>query len=152
MSTNQAAKESNDRRPVWLIEARFDAPDALTETIRIRARSALQADAILRRARYVPDFSTARRDDGASATEIKTAGPAEIRCEKCGYMLEQLVVNRAAVACPECGYNQRLITVEGARRAQAVERPVYEVLLLAIGASTVVIGAIALLIAIATGR
>lgn len=75
----------------------------------IEARSALQAEAILRRQGYDVDLRTARVV-GGRAGPVSPAAPDQLRCQRCGYELDGITVSNAIVTCPECGFGQVLVT------------------------------------------
>lgn len=76
--------------------------------VRVAARSAIQAEAILRRqglevepaaSRIVPDAADSER-------AIMAAAPGPLLCTRCGYDLDGLAVGGAIIDCPECGFPQ----------------------------------------------
>jgi predicted Zn-ribbon and HTH transcriptional regulator len=85
--------------------------------MRVEARSAIQAQAIMRRRGYEMAVDTAMRVSG----ESDFVGPAQIRplaCARCGYALSGLTIDRASVTCPECAYPQALIVWDPENQGQ----------------------------------
>ncbi|MEZ6241867.1 MAG: hypothetical protein R3B57_02390 [Phycisphaerales bacterium] len=73
--------------------------------LRVAARSAIQAEAILRRQGYDVSPEGARTVAG-SPDPFTPAVPPPLRCGKCGYELDGLVVHQAIIQCPECAFAQ----------------------------------------------
>lgn len=103
------AKEPARPKPVWEVHARpINAAHEPWRVLRVEARSAIQAQAIMRRRGYEMAVETAMRVSGVS----DFVGPAQIRplaCARCGYALSGLTIDRATVTCPECSYPQALV-------------------------------------------
>lgn len=103
------SKESSQSKPVWEVHARpINASHEPWRIMRVEARSAIQAQAIMRRRGYEMSVETAMRVAG----ESDFVGPAQIRplaCARCGYALSGLTIDRASVRCPECAYPQALV-------------------------------------------
>lgn len=92
----------------WLMRARARGSERPFEDVRVSARSAIQAEAILRRLGLEVEVDASRVVDGPPDTDrlLRAAAPGPLRCTRCGYHLDGLVVNRAVVDCPECGFPQ----------------------------------------------
>ncbi len=76
--------------------------------LQVEARSALQAEAILRRRGYDVEFGSSRIIEGP-ADSIPPASPPLPQCTRCHYPLDGLLLKSAVVECPECGFGQVLI-------------------------------------------
>ncbi|MFG0246177.1 MAG: hypothetical protein ACF8MF_09035 [Phycisphaerales bacterium JB052] len=101
-------------KPVWEVQVRpIGASHEPWETRSIRARSVLQAEAIMRRQGYEMATQTAM-SIGAGKTG-KMPGPERpaalkpLLCANCGYELAGLTIERASVTCTECSYSQPLV-------------------------------------------
>lgn len=120
--------------PVWNVIVEPPVPGEPTGEVRVRATSALQAEAIVRRhGQLVVEGHTERlgRNATTNIEQLDTA-PHPLRCKKCGYHLDGLMVKNATIPCPECGFHQPVIAymadplltlseqANGVRKAQRV--------------------------------
>jgi len=95
--------------PTWEVHARpFDAEQEPWRIMRVSARSAIQAQAILNRKGYEMAIQTAMRVRAKPDT-IDSAQLEAIKCVKCGYELAGLLLDTSSVQCPECSYQQPLL-------------------------------------------
>lgn len=97
------------KKPVWELHARpIGATHEPWEPRAVEARSAIQAEAILRRDGYESILMSARRVDKIPdpRTPAKLKDP---RCSRCGYQLSGLVIEESVVVCPECAFRQPVI-------------------------------------------
>lgn len=100
--------QTQNAKPTWEVHARpFDAPHEPWQTLRVSARSAIQAVGILNRKGYEAAVQTAMKVPNDSDT-ISIAKLQPLECVRCGYALAGLKLNRASVTCPECSYRQPL--------------------------------------------
>ncbi|MFT5423970.1 MAG: hypothetical protein ACI89L_001762 [Phycisphaerales bacterium] len=96
-------------KPTWQVHARpIGASHEPWQTIKVEARSELQAEAILRRRGYEMALWTALRV-AKPGELIPPATLQPLACARCGYGLVGLVIEEAAVICPECSYPQPLV-------------------------------------------
>jgi len=96
-------------KPSWEFHARpIGAAEQQWEVMSIEARSALQAEAILRRQGYEVIPETAMSPDAPPAS-ITPGILKPLHCDSCGYPLAGLTIDRATVTCPECSYPQALL-------------------------------------------
>jgi len=116
------AKQSSQPKPVWEVHARrINASHESWRVMRIEARSAIQAEAILRRLGYEIQVQSAVR----STEPGQIIPPAELKpltCSSCGYQLSGLTIEKASVCCPECSFHQPIAAWDpevAAGRAQA---------------------------------
>lgn len=93
----------------WELHARpKDAKHELWQTRRVAARSAIQAQAILRRQGYEAVLETALVVD--AQPEPKTIAKLQpVRCVRCNYLLTGLSIESSHVTCPECAYQQPIV-------------------------------------------
>ncbi|MFK7759555.1 MAG: hypothetical protein AB8C13_06385 [Phycisphaerales bacterium] len=113
--------QSNSKKPTWEVHARpLDAPHEPWQTMRVSARSAIQAAAILNRKGYEMAVQTAMRVSSEPDT-ISIAQLQPLECVQCGYALAGLQLNKASVTCPECSYPQPLF-VWRAEQNKAVDK------------------------------
>lgn len=75
---------------------------------RIHARSAIQAQTILRRDGYASVIETARVINAKPDPRI-SAKLQPLQCAQCGYQLVGLTLESAYITCPECSYQQPLV-------------------------------------------
>ena len=105
----QEPAKKHDPKPVWEVQVRpIGASHESWSTMRVQARSILQAEAVLRRRGYEMAKQTAMRPDG----QPDLVSPAHLRplvCASWGYQLSGLMIDRAYVICPECSNPQGLI-------------------------------------------
>ncbi len=94
----------------WELHARpIGAAHEPWRTMRVAARSALQAQAILRRLGYETVLESAI----TVSAQPDTMRPATLQplvCARCGYELVGLTIESASVICPECSFSQPLVT------------------------------------------
>jgi len=95
--------------PTWKIHARpTGAIHEHWQTMFVEARTAIQAEAILRRKGYEMVLQSAmivsREPQLIDSAELQA-----IKCEQCGYPLTGLILEPASVVCPECAFRQPLI-------------------------------------------
>ena len=89
------------------MRVRAAGSDTPYQNVRVAARSALQAEAILRRRGVDVQLSTARLvGDPPDARQLS--------CLDCGYQLDGLTVRNSLVVCPECGSTQLLTVIDPA--------------------------------------
>jgi len=93
----------------WELHARpIGAKHEPWQTMRVAARSALQAQTILRRQGHESIIQSARvvnaQPDPQSIAQLQP-----IQCARCGYPLVGLTLGSASVTCPECSYPQPLV-------------------------------------------
>ncbi len=97
------------QKPTWQVHVRkIDAVDDPWIVKKIEARSALQAEAILRRLGYEMQMDTAMEVSGPSE-QVPPLTLEPLKCASCGYGLTGLTIHDASVICPECSYPQPLI-------------------------------------------
>ncbi len=95
----------------WELRVRaMGSPDAF-RPLRLRARSAPQAEAIAhRQGLEVETGSTCLTDEPPdTVSSILAAAVGPLKCSRCGYSLHGLIINQAAVTCPECAFTQVLV-------------------------------------------
>lgn len=94
-------------KPVWQIPTRSaQSPDEAWVYRQVRATSALQADAILRRRGYETNMADAVVIDAEA--RLVAATVRDIICFGCGYSLEGIAIEGGSARCPECGHRQPL--------------------------------------------
>jgi len=94
----------------WELHARpIGAKHEPWQTVRVAARSAIQAQTILRRRGYESLIESARMI-GAKPDPLNKAKLLPLECAQCGYKLVGLTLETASVTCPECSYPQPLVT------------------------------------------
>lgn len=125
-----ASEQPSAAKPVWEVHARpINASREPWRVLRVEARSAIQAEAILRRRGYEMAVQTAVR----CARPGQIISPAELHplaCRSCGYLLSGLTIERASVCCPECSFDQPLVCWNA--DAPPGDRPHVLVILLAV--------------------
>ena len=103
------SQETQPEKPVWEVKARsLDDQVASWETMRVRAKSVLQAEAIMRRKGYEISRESAKVSDD-QPSHIDHARLRPLACSQCGYELAGLTLERASVLCPECNTHQSLM-------------------------------------------
>lgn len=96
-------------KPVWVVYVRpIGAPKQPWLEHRVTARSANQADAILRRMGYEMQTGTAFVSQ-EHWPMLMPNEPLPVTCTQCGYLLDGLTVNGARISCPECNFGQILV-------------------------------------------
>ena len=107
MSENQPQPE----KPIWEVQARpLGEPETPWTTMRVRASSIPQADAIMRRRGYEIATQSAILADGEPDTLPSTRLKLKpIVCSNCGYPLAGLTLEKASVTCTECSHSQPLM-------------------------------------------
>lgn len=102
-------KQSTDK-PTWVVYIRpIGAPNQPWQKHGLAARSANQADAILRRMGYEMQTGTAYISP-ESWPELAPKSPLPLKCTNCGYLLDGLILNGSRIDCPECDYGQVLVS------------------------------------------
>lgn len=100
---------NDNQKPVWLVYVRpIGAPQKPWQEYRVAARSAIQADAIVRRMGYEMQTGTAKKVN-EQADSILPVKLQPILCTRCGYELSGLTILDASVICPECSFSQPLV-------------------------------------------
>lgn len=106
-------------KPVWSLLCRpIGADSAPFERVEVRARSVIQAEAILRREGYESLTDEAFVIDG-SPSGIRQLRPPRLLCQACEYELDGVRVSESAVVCPECGHHQVVIALRSRRDVAA---------------------------------
>jgi len=94
----------------WELHARpIGAKHEPWQTVCVAARSALQAQTIIRREGYESFIDSARVVDAKPDPRVH-AKLQPLQCAQCGYQLVGLTLETASVTCPECSYQQSLVT------------------------------------------
>tara|TARA_R110000782_G_scaffold101029_10_gene187540 strand:- start:29267 stop:29812 length:546 start_codon:yes stop_codon:yes gene_type:complete len=102
-------EETAQSKPVWEVHARpINASHEPWRVMRVEARSAIQAQAILRRRGYEMALESAVRSVGPGQV-IPPAELKQLACASCGYELAGLTIEKASVCCPECSFQQPLM-------------------------------------------
>ncbi|MDF1809562.1 MAG: hypothetical protein P1U42_07700 [Phycisphaerales bacterium] len=107
MDSNPTSNKTN--KSTWELHVRpLGAKHEPWQTMRVAARSAIQADAILRRQGYESLIESARvvnaKPDPEQIAQLKP-----LECARCGYLLAGLTIESSSVTCPECSYQQSLV-------------------------------------------
>jgi DNA-directed RNA polymerase subunit RPC12/RpoP len=96
-------------KPTWAILARpVGAQHESWDEKCVSARSAIQAEAILRRKGYEVKIESAKMTC-SDPDDIGQADLKPIQCSRCGYQLSGLVIDSASVLCPECNFKQLIV-------------------------------------------
>ncbi|MHA7813751.1 MAG: hypothetical protein ACX94C_10210 [Phycisphaerales bacterium] len=98
-------------KPVWEVKVRpIGEHQTPWETIKVRASSVIQAEAIMRRRGFEMATQSAILSDGDPARlpySSKLLKP--LVCSNCGYALAGLTLETGSVTCTECTYTQPLL-------------------------------------------
>jgi len=90
---------------LWCIPAKVKGRTGPSAVQMVRATSALQAEAIVRRMGLeVQEGSAVVTTEHGS--ESKFQNPVPLICDLCGYELSGLVVHAGVLDCPECSHTQ----------------------------------------------
>ena len=99
-----------DKPTCWVVFIRpIGFPNKPWEEHRIEARSAAQADAVLRRVGYEMQTGTAYLSPENWSTVMPNE-PPPVTCTQCGYSLDGLSIDGARVTCPECAFGQVVVS------------------------------------------
>lgn len=94
------------------MRVRAAGSDTPYQDVRVAARSALQAEAILRRRGVEVQIENARLVGDAPDGTLPVAARGQLSCLDCGYHLDGLTVQDSIIVCPECGSPQLLAVIE----------------------------------------
>jgi len=109
MPIDDPEQSTKPAKPTWQVHARpIGATHEPWKTMCVEARSALQAQAILRRNGYEMVIESAMIVS-ANPHTIAPSRLEPLKCDRCGYSLNGLVIDSASVTCPECWYPQPLV-------------------------------------------
>ena len=96
-------------KPTWSVKARpAGFIHGTWKVHHVTARSALQAEAILRRAGYETDRKSISRSE-EPPSPVLPAAPEPVACANCGYVLDGLQMEKSKIKCPECAFQQVLV-------------------------------------------
>ncbi len=100
---------TDSKKTTWQVHVRpINATHESWDVMKVEARSAIQAEAILRRRGFEMSIHTAMRvDDKPDPATLANLKP--LLCASCEYPLAGLIIQEASVICPECSYPQPLI-------------------------------------------
>lgn len=98
-------------KPIWEVQARpLGEPDSSWVTMKVRASSIPQADAIMRRRGFEIATQSAILADGQPDTLPSSRLKLKpLVCSNCGYALAGLTLEKASVTCTECSHSQPLM-------------------------------------------
>lgn len=102
---------------LWRLQARIKGERSPWVFQVVRATSALQAEAIVRRMGLEVQEGSAEEttehiSDVPDTSELKLQNPVPLLCDACGYGLNGLVVRAGILDCPECGHPQFIFNRE----------------------------------------
>lgn len=96
---------------LWRLQARIKGERSPWVQQVVRATSAQQAEAIVRRMGLEVQEGSAE-ETTEHTFEVKLQNPVPLLCDACGYGLNGLVVRAGILDCPECGHPQFIFNRE----------------------------------------
>ena len=102
---------SDEPLQLWRLQARIKGERSPWVFQVVRATSALQAEAIVRRMGLEVQEGSAE-ETTVLTFEVKLQNPVPLLCDACGYGLNGLVVRAGILDCPECGHPQFIFNRE----------------------------------------